>query len=219
MIQDFSQVIEALNGVNKHLLQVAVYHNPTPHCVVILDSDPPNLLDSLKDLRDYTQKRKLPYPLLVNKQFVLDSLDSYPLEFLDIVSSNYENLYAKEDVLKGLRFNRADLRLQMEREVKSKWLLTRLTILEQNPKPKALAQTLALSIHAILPVLKGLCYIYDRPIPIDAIALIAQAGDACKMNLTQLGTWLQLSEADTQIAKTYLDILQQLMNHVEADIR
>ena len=211
MIKDYNNVLEALEGISAHLLQVAVYTTVSPQCIIILDADPANLLDSLQSLRDYVNKRRLPFPLLVNKEFVLSSLDSFPLEFLDIVSANYTNLLAKEDVLKQCSFSASDLRLQMEREVKSKWLLTRLTVLENPPKPKDLAQILFTSIISMLPVLKGFCHLNDQEIPTGLEALINLATQITQIDLSFLMHWLTLDKADTFIMKNYLGILQSLI--------
>lgn len=215
MNKDFSKVLESLEPIKSQLLQVAVYGNQGSRCVIILNSDPPGLLDSLDELRRYCGKRNLAFPLLINRQFVENSLDSYPLEFLDIVSSNYQNLYCQEDLLQNLVFSKADLRLQMEREIKGKWLLTRLSVLEQSPKPKVLAATLQLSIRAILPVLKGICYLADRPIPQETAKLITQASQVCHTELGLLNSWLQSKTAVRQNVQSYLDILQALMLYIE----
>ena len=117
--------------------------------------------------------------------------------------------------MQNLVFDKTDLRLQMEREIKGKWLLTRLSVLEQSPKPKVLAATLQLSIRAILPVLKGICYLADRPIPQETDQLIAQAEQVCQTELGLLNTWLQARTAVRQNIQSYLDILQALMLHIE----
>ncbi len=216
MKKDFNKVMAALKGIESNLLQVAIYNSFSPRCVIILESDSDNVLDQLEELRDFCRKTRLPFPLVVDRQFVLSSLDSYPLEFLDIISSRYQNLFAKEDVLATLTFTTANLRLQMEREVKSKWLLTRLTVLEQNPKPKVLAETLALSIRAIMPVLKGLCHLSGRPIPNDPLDLIAQASDVSNLNFGPLGNWLNLEKAELGTIKSYLGILANLMQYLDS---
>jgi len=214
-MKDFSSVLPSLEQIKSHLLQVAVYGESKQRCVIILESDPSGLLDSLDELRNYCHKNRLAFPLLINRQFVSGSLDSYPLEFLDIVSGDYQNLFATEDLLQSLVFSKADLRLQMEREIKGKWLLTRLSVLEQSPKPKALAETLQLSIRSILPVLKGICYSADRPIPQSTSLLIEQAGEESKIDLGLLNRWMKLDKADRLTIQSYLDILQSLMAYLE----
>jgi len=211
MKHDYKGVLKPLSSLNEHLLQVAVYNNPAPRCIVILNSDPTFLLESLEPLREYCAKHKLQFPLLVNREFVLSSLDSYPLEFLDIVSAGYSNLLAKEDLLKDLVFQASDLRLQMERELKGKWLITRLAVLEQKKKPKALADTLRQSIHSIIPALKGFCYLAERPIPQNPADIIAQTSSIVDIDMNLFNSWINIEKADIYIIKNYLEILQGLI--------
>ncbi len=78
MKNDFSEVMNTLTGIQDYLLQVAVYEDFQPQCIIILEKDPPNLLESLSSLRDYSNKRKLRFPLVVTRRFVNNSLDSFP---------------------------------------------------------------------------------------------------------------------------------------------
>lgn len=215
MKKDFSRVMPSLEPLKSHLLQVAVYGAEAQKCVIVLESDPPGFLDSLDELRNYCDKNRLPFPLIIDRRFVSSSLDSYPLEFLDIVSGDYKNLFCSEDLLQNLVFSKADLRLQMEREIKGKWLLTRLSVLEQSPKPKALAETLQRSIFSILPVMKGICYFADRPIPLETDKLLDQVSEITGVNLSLIKRWLSLEKADRLTIQSYLDILQGLMLYIE----
>ncbi len=215
MKKDLNKVLSSLEPLKSQLLQVAVYGGDNQKCVVILESDPPGFLESLDELRNFCDKNRLPFPLIIDRRFVSSSLDSYPLEFLDIVSGDYKNLMCNEDLLQNLVFTKADLRLQMEREIKGKWLLTRLSVLEQSPKPKALAETLQRSIRSILPVLKGICYLADRPIPLETDKLLEQVNEISGQNLGLIKRWLGLDKADRLIIQSYLDILQGLMFYIE----
>lgn len=215
MKKDYSEVMDALQSLTPNLLQVAVYTSFEERCVVILEKDPPNLLENLETLREYCHKRHLAFPLLVTREFVLSSLDSFPLEFLDIVSSDYTNLFAQEDLLQSLNFSPADMRLQMEREVKSKWLLTRLAVSEQSQKPRALASVLVLSIRSLLPVLKGLCYIKLKPIPPTQKELLDTVMEITQLDLSFLLHWMSLDKADIFIIKNYLDLLYRISEILE----
>ena len=215
MKKDFSDVMECLGSIKPHLLQVVTYHNPDPRCVVILSDEPTHLLDALLPLRDYTHKRSLIFPLVVSTSFVKSSLDSFPLEFLDIISSDCTNLFCSEDILATLSFARSDLMLQMERELKSKWLLTRLSVLEGSLKPKDIASTMRQSIRAILPVLKGFCQVQGQSVPKALPELLAQATAISGVDLSVLGQWLQQDKAEIYTIKSYVELLSRLIDFVE----
>lgn len=216
MSRDFSRVLDSLEVIKPNLLQVVSYHSFEPRCAIILDQEPPHLLDGLQSLRAYVIKNRLSFPLVVTRNFVEKSLDAFPLEFLDIVSSSYHNLFCTEDLLSKLVFAKADLLLQMERELKSKWLLTRLSILEGNPKPKIIAETLRSSLHAITPVLKGFCQVAELPLPTAYPELLAQVTLITGIDLKQMQTWEQLDKADIFHIKNYLELLQSLIDYMEA---
>ncbi|MEN6445455.1 MAG: hypothetical protein ABFC98_05360 [Candidatus Cloacimonas sp.] len=215
MTRDFSEVMPTLTGIQDNLLQVAVYTDFQPQCVIILEQDPPHLLESLDALRNYANQRKLRFPLLINRKFVNSSLDSYPLEFLDIVTANYQNLFVKEDILKSLQFNPTDLRLQMEREIKSKWLLIRLTVLEQKNSPAQLANILLLTFSNIVPVLKGICYLKDGSVPASMEEMITRTEQIISVKIEAMFDWGSGKKADLKNVQQFLAILEEIMQYLE----
>lgn len=160
---DLSSILRELKD---YLLQVAVYsgYDKIERAVLIFEDDPPAFFEALQPLVRAIRKRRLPEPLIVNRVFVESSLDSYPLEFLNMQTS-YRNLLANNDILKGLSFAKADLRLQMERELKSKWLLTRQAVLENPYKLALVREAILRSRTAVYPVLKGFFALVDEPVP------------------------------------------------------
>lgn len=216
MSRDYSNVLSSLEVIKSDLVQVVGYESFKPHCAIILELEPPHLLESLENLRNFCIKQRLDFPLVVTRKFVEKSLDSFPLEFLDIASGSYHNIFCNEDLLAKLKFAKTEVRLQMERELKSKWLLTRLTVLEARPKPKILSQTLRASIHAIAPALKGLCFCADIPIPASFPELLAKVSQITACDLKPMEKWEQLEKAELTHIKNYLEILQNLINYMEA---
>jgi hypothetical protein len=141
--------------------------------MLVFEDEPDNFISTFHPLSVIIRKYKLFTPLIVSRRFILTSLDSYPLEFLDI-QSDYTNLYAAEDIIADLQFEKTDVRLQIERELKSKWLLTRVTALNFNRKALALFTLLKESFTSLLPVFKGFCHLNGVNIPKDTVLLIDQ---------------------------------------------
>lgn len=61
-----------------------------------------------------------PAPLLMTPGFLANSADVYPLEWLDII--DHHRVLAGEDPVPGLSVSDRNLRLELERELKSSWL-------------------------------------------------------------------------------------------------
>ena len=102
-------------------------------------------------------------PLFMTRPFIASSLDSYPLEFLNM-QNGYILVYG-EDVLRGLSFEPCHLRLQCEREIMGKILLLRERFLETGGRPRKLRDLIAESITALVSIFGGLLYLKGRQIP------------------------------------------------------
>lgn len=203
----------SLRDVQDQLLQLALHtsYSKDVRAVVIFEDDPPNIFETLQPLVQYVRKRRLIPPWIFTRKFVEESLDAYPLEFLDICTA-YTNMICNSDILKGLQFHKKDLRLQMERELRSKWLLTRQALLDNPYKPASVRKTVVISRAAVYPVLKGLLHIHDRAVPATLEEAIKQGGELCKINLSPLTELI----SGIQQANSYLETLKKMIQYVQS---
>ena len=109
------------------------------------------------------RKRNVATPLFMTKSYIFSSLDSYPLEFLNM-QKGYVPVYG-EDVLKDISFEPRHLRLQCEREIKGKLLLLRERFLETEGKPRRITELTGESITAFVSIFGGLLYLKGVEIP------------------------------------------------------
>jgi hypothetical protein len=110
------------------------------------------ILDTVRAWR----KRRVAVPLVMTRDFILASLDSYPIEFLNMKNSHI--LIYGEDLLESLDFKPADLRLQIERELRGKLILLRQGYLEAEGKPRALKKLIGNSFTAFISIFNALLY-------------------------------------------------------------
>ncbi len=153
---DWQMITPQIREIFPSVIQIVSYSRN--RWMLVFPNEADNFLSTFNPLVKLIKKHKLNIPLIVSEQFIQTSLDSYPLEFLDI-QSDYTILYAAEDVVLKLKFDKVDVRLQIERELKSKWLLTRLTALQFNHKSKHLYSVLQDSFTSLIPVFKGFCFL------------------------------------------------------------
>ena len=109
------------------------------------------------------RKRKVATPLFMTKSYILSSLDSYPLEFLNIIR-NHVPVFG-EDVLSELSIDPSLLRLQLEREIKGKTLLLRGSFLETEGRVKQIRDLIKVSLIAFISIFNALLYLKDLEIP------------------------------------------------------
>jgi len=116
-------------------------------------------LAKLRDMVPYIKrwkKRAIAIPLVMTPEYLLSSLDSYPMEFLDM--KLHHVVVFGEDLLKDLVIKRPDLRLQLEREVKGKLIHLRQNFVASGLKPKVMRLILVNTIPTFRSIFTGLLY-------------------------------------------------------------
>lgn len=210
-MKNFNDIMTALTACKSYLLQVASYTNAMgeQECVIIFDTDPEDLMNKMKDLRRFVIRRRLPMPLVVNCEFTLSALDSFPIEFLNI-STQYQNLFCKQDILAEFKYDKHDMRLQVERELKSKWLLTRMAIIDMPAGSRRLSRLLRMSVSSIFPALKGISYLAGKGVPSALPEIIQNASQITGVDLGIISQLSQSKQSNQEEVNLYLSTLHQL---------
>ena len=138
-------------------------HTSDLNFLIILSEEAIDHLDWAIETVSRWRKRNVATPLFMTQSYIQSSLDSYPLEFLNI-KKNYILVYGK-DVLKDISLQPHHLRLQCEREIKGKLLLLREGFLETGGKQKRIAELIKASITAFISIFNGLLHLKGIEIP------------------------------------------------------
>ena len=162
------------------------------------------------------RKNKVATPLFLTKAYIESSLDTFPIEFLNIKRSY--KLIAGEDALKGISFKKNFIRMQCERELKGKLLLLRERYIETRGKPRVLRQLVSASLPTFIFVFKGLLYLLDKEVPEtkqETVVALSQAldlDDALFSSLLQIegGALKPSSQEIDDIFKRYLQQIRTL---------
>lgn len=118
------------------------------------------------------RKRNVAVPLVITKEFISSSLDAYPIEFLNM--KNNSVLIYGENVLAPLTFKPEDLRLQIERELKSKILLLREGYLESAGSARPIRQLIGKSMAAFVAIFNAMLYLKKAAAPQDKLETIKE---------------------------------------------
>ena len=167
LTQDYLKVF------NKELVSLILYGSAASGHYVKRKSDI-NLLvvltssgmDKLADVLDTVQvwkKSRVSVPLVMTKAFIENSLDCYPIEFLNM--RNRHILIYGENVLEPLKFKPEDLRLQIERELKGKLILLRNGYLESGGSARQLKLLISRSFTAFTSIFNALLYLKQESAP------------------------------------------------------
>ncbi|MCX5713718.1 MAG: hypothetical protein NT033_02690 [Candidatus Omnitrophica bacterium] len=110
-------------------------------------------LESLKKAHAIVKKNTFCHLLFFNEEFIAKSLDTFPIEFLDI-KEGYLVLFGK-DILQDKVIETANLRFQCEAELKEKLIALKQQYIKTCRDPKAMQQLLLVSFSSILHILKS----------------------------------------------------------------
>lgn len=131
--------------------------------LVVLTEKGITQIEGVQKCVDRWRKRSISIPPFLTKAYIDGSLDSFPIEFLNMQSA-YQVVYG-EDVLKDLKITKKDLRLQCERELKGKLLLLRQEFILTRGKRKELRMLINQSIVTFVSIFRALLCLKNQEIP------------------------------------------------------
>jgi len=186
--------------------------------LIILTSMDPQLIARSADLQKRLEKQRFARPLFMDKAYIASSLDSYPMEFLDM--KGCRTVLFGEDVLASIAPEQEHLRLQVERELKGKWLhlVQEYTAAQKNAKQ--LAHLTGISLKSFMPVFRALLILKGTEIPVNRAVVLAGVESA----YTLAGTPLQQaasfafehrSIAPENVFLTYLTAIKSLIDIID----
>jgi predicted nucleotidyltransferase len=143
--------------------------------LIVLSEQGIDNLDRAIDVVSKWKKKNVAIPLFMTKSYINSSLDSYPIEFLNM-QKNYIKVFG-EDVLKELSFDSGFLRLQCEKELKGKILHLREGFLETEGKDKRIRNLVKISLTAFVSIFKALLYLVEAEIPGDRREVIKSVAE------------------------------------------
>jgi predicted nucleotidyltransferase len=123
-------------------------------------------------------RRRVATPLFMTPEYITTSLDTFPLELLNI-KRDYKVVWGKNPLGK-IRIRKRQLRLQLEREVKGKLLQLREAYLSSEGRGRNLVAVASQSLTAFLSIFQGILYLREEEAPHQRGAIIkaiaAEAG-------------------------------------------
>jgi len=179
-----------------------------------------DLKKSLELVRD-GKSQKITAPLFLTPDYIRQSLDIFPVEFLDL--RDHHILLFGEDVFSFLKVDDRHLKLFCEEQIKGKLLRIRQAYLEIGLNPKGKELLLKDSLNALIPIFRNLLRLANRPIPPNKEEMLKALGHAFSIDGNVLIAIYRDRANDEKIAghdvepylQKYITILEQLANRMD----
>lgn len=189
--------------------------------LIVLSSKGIENLDKAFELVHKWQKRNVAVPLFLTCNYINSALDTFPIEFLDMKNA-YQMVYG-EDVLKDLQIKNADLRHQIERELRGKLLHLREGFLSTGNDREQLREMLAAAVSTFVSIFKGLLYLKGEEIPDKKPQIFEKSARLFGLQDTVLAQLINIKSGEWRgskvqlqdIAKTFIGEIKKLVEIVD----
>ncbi len=123
-------------------------------------------------------------PFFMTMQYIQNSRDTYPVEFIDM-RSNYRVLFG-EDIFENFEIKHEHIRLQCERELRGIAIHLRRSFVQCAGNNKSLSGLLNASIRRLIPVFKGLLVLKEKSIPKSKSDIVSAVEDSYNLGASSL---------------------------------
>ncbi len=161
--------------------------------VVVLKKMDLQFIKFLAPLGKKYGKKKIAAPLVMTPEYIDRSLDAFPIEFLDF-KRLHKTVYG-HDLLKDLQITTPNLRLQCEREIKTKLIGLRQEYLSSLGKKKLIAAVLVRSFTGSMALFRAIITLLGKEPPVPRAEVITMLGSATGID-TEIFEKLLMLKAD-----------------------
>jgi len=191
------------------------YADVPARTVAVLDHVDLEMLDRLAGEGARFGQQRLAAPLIMTPPYIRASCDTFPLELLEI--QQLHALIWGHDHFAELTFDRRDIRLQCERELKSELIQLRQGLLSVAGRHKALYDLCLACAERSIRVLRGVLQLKDAlPPPRLVHEVVARAVEVTRVELDTLKNMLAGdAHSSLPVFQRFYAEVEALVSHVD----
>ncbi len=148
--------------------------------IVVLREMNLGFVEFLAPLGRKYKKRGVAAPLIMTPEYIQNSLDVFPIEFFNF-KLIHETVYG-EDLLKDLSIENRHMRLQVERELKTKLIWLRQGYISTMGDRRLLVENLKNSIKGYIPLFRAIISLFGEDVPVASLEVIKKLEEITKVN-------------------------------------
>ena len=173
--------------------------------VLVLNKMDLGFLEVLASLGKTYSKKGISAPLIMTPEYIMHSLDVFPVEFLNI-KLLHETLFG-EDLFQNLEIDRKDLRLQCERELKVRLIGLRQGYIASMGDAKILSDLFINTISGYIPLFRGMILILGKEPPLRNEKVLQVLESVSGVDTRVFKTVLKQKRQKTKMAISHLNVI------------
>ena len=181
---------------------------PYINFLVVVTDNTPSELARCSPLVKKWRKQLITTPLFLDSKYIQRSLDTFPLEFLDI-SSAYLVLHG-DNFLEDLVFKASEVRNQCERELKGKLLHLRAEYLNLREDKKGLIDLVDRSLSTFRLIFTGALFLKNIEIPAKMDTLLSIVTDEYNLDTSLFKKLRSIVKGEVKVDENETDKLFDL---------
>jgi predicted nucleotidyltransferase len=197
ILKDYKDNIHSITLTGSALTDDFVPGKSDINSIVVLTEMDLKFLEFLAILGKKYQKKRIAAPLIMTPEYIMNSLDVFPIEFLNI-KLLHKTIFG-ENLFQDLEINRADLRLQCERELKVRLIGLRQGYISCLGNSKMLMDMFIDSFSGYIPLFKGIMLLLGKEPPIANRDVIDVLGEVSRVNTSAFNTVLKQKKQKTKL--------------------
>lgn len=173
--------------------------------VFVLSEMDLKFIELLAPLGKRYRKKRIAAPLIMTPEYIMNSIDVFPLEFLNI-KLLHKTIFG-EDLFYDLEINRFDLRLQCERELKVRLIGLRQGYISCLGNSKMLMDMFIGSFSGYIPVFRGILLLLGKEPPLLNHDVLAILEDVSGVNTSVFKNVLKQKKQKTKLTMGQLNTI------------
>jgi hypothetical protein len=177
--------------------------------VLVLDTFSLDCLNTIAGMARPMSKKKVSVPLLMTPAYIERSLDVFGVEFLDF-QLTHRTIWGGDPFVQ-LRFEKRNVRLQCERELKATLIRLRQGYVAAAAKKRLLRDIIIAAAKGLTPLLRAMLWLKDIDRPAEAEPTFNRAAAAFSVRMESLitaGNWRQgkIRPQEAEVKDTFASV-------------
>jgi predicted nucleotidyltransferase len=183
--------------------------------LIVLNDLRPAVLRQLSKPVARWEKSGNPVPLLFTRKRLAEAADVFPIELLDMHDAR--KVLFGDDVIQGLEISTANLRLQVERELRSAQIQLCRGYLSASGNPRRMTALLTGSFSGVLTLFRAALRLFENPVPAEKFQALEKLNGHVSVKLEVFRQIQALKTGALKIKKVDADrLFEEYLKSIEA---